>query len=169
MGYPSRFAGHYNAGEFAYGINKTTPPLLVIAGPQATGSGTLTLTGATTQTNDGTVFSPLNTNAPITVGGNSNTETVTPSAVSVIGGNPSPYSQSTVTASFTYLHGNGDSVRSGTCGLQEAINYAASKGGGIVIVDAGWTMLGGTDAMIEAAVEGAGVSIQDNRTGGIVN
>lgn len=161
----SRFAGYYNAAEFAYGVNKTTPALLVVNGPNTTtGAQALTLAFGYTQCADGTVFNPLNTNAPITVGGNSSTETVTPSAVST--STPTIYSSTSVTATYADLHGSGDQVRSGTVGLQEAINYAASKGGGIVIVDAGWTSLGGTDAMIEAAAEGAGVVIQDNRTGG---
>ena len=164
MGYPSRFASYYNAGEFAYGINKTTPALLAISGPNTTsGAQALQLAFGYTQTNDGTVFSPLNTNAPINVGGNSSTETVTPSAVSA--STPTGYSTTSLTATFAYLHGNGDQIRSGTAGLQEALNYASSKGGGIVIVDAGWTLLGGTQAMISAATIPANVDIQDNRTG----
>lgn len=167
MGCPSHFAGYYNAGEFAYGINKTTPALMVIGGPNTTsGAQALQIAFGYTQTNDGTVFNPLNTNAPILVGGNSSTETVTPSAVSA--STPTIYNSSSLTGTFTYLHGNGDMIRSGTCGLQEALNYAGSNGGGIVIVDAGWTLLGGTDAMLEAATEVSGVSVQDNRTGGEV-
>lgn len=165
MGYPSHFAGFYNAGEFAYGINKTTPALLAIAGPNTTtGAQALQLAFGYTQTNGGTVFSPLNTNAPINVGGNSSTETVTPSAVSA--STPTIYSSTSLTATFAFLHGNGDQIRSGTAGLQEALNYAASKGGGIVIVDAGWASLGGTTAMIQAASVPASVTIQDNRAGG---
>ena len=165
MGAPSRFSGLINASEFAYGINKTTPALLVISGPNTTtGAQALGLAFGYTQTPDGIIFNPLNTNAPINVGGNSSTETITPSAVS--NSTPTIYSSSSLTGTFIYLHGNGDSVRSGTCGLQEALNYANSVGGGIVIVDSGWTLLGGTDAMIEAATVPAGVSIQDNRSGG---
>jgi hypothetical protein len=165
MASPSKFAGFYNAGDFAYGINKSVAPLQVIAGPNATGSGTLTLAFATCTTNDGVSFSPLNTNAPINVGGNSSNETVTPSAVSAT--TPLVYGSSTLTATFTFLHGTGDQIRSGTVGLQEAINLASASGGGIVIVDAGWVTLGGTSAMISAAVLPASgkVSIQDNRGG----
>ncbi len=163
MGHPSKFAGLINAAEFAYGINKTTPALQVINGPNATGSAALTLAFGYTQTSDGIVFNPLNTNAPITVGGNSSTETVTPSAVS--NSTPTIYSSPSVTATYTYLHGNGDSIRSGTVGLQEALNYAASIGGGVVIVDAGWYALGGTIAILDAATVPAGVSIWDNHAG----
>lgn len=161
----SHFAGIYSAGEFAYGVNKTTPSLQVINGPSATGAGALTLAFASFALPDGTVVSPLNTNAPITVGGNSSIETVTPSAVSA--STPLIYGTPTLNASFTYLHGNGDSIRSGTAGLQEALNYVGAQGGGTVVVDAGWTKLGGTSAMIAAAVIPAGVSLWDNRSGGL--
>jgi hypothetical protein len=160
----SRFAGMYNASAFAYGINPQVPALQVINGPAVTGSGTLTLVYGTFSTADGTQVTPLNTNAPITVGGNSNTETVTPSAVSA--STPLIYGTATVTATFTYVHGNGDSIRSGTCGLQEALNAASGFGGGEVIVDAGWVKLGGTQAMLDAATVPAGVTIQDNRGSG---
>lgn len=163
MASPSHFAGLFSAADFAYGINKTTPALLAINGPNATGSGTLTLAFGYTQTNDGVVFNPLNTNAPINVGGNSSTETVTPSAVS--DSTPTIYSSPSLTATFTYLHGNGDQIRSGTAGLQEALNYVGSKGGGTVIIDATWAGLGGTNAMISAATIPAGVTLMDNRSG----
>jgi hypothetical protein len=164
VGYPTKFAGLFNAGEFAYGINKTTPALQVIGGPNTTvGAQALQLAFGYTQTNDGLVFNPLNTNAPITVGGNSSTETITPSAVS--NSTPTVYSSSSLTGTFAYLHGNGDSIRSGTCGLQEALNYAGSIGGGTVIIDAGWVALGGTQAMLVAATVPANVGIWDNRYG----
>jgi hypothetical protein len=164
MSSPSHFAGLFNASDFAYGINKTTPALQVIGGPNTTsGAQALQLAFGYTQTNDGLVFNPLNTNAPIIVGGNSSTETVTPSAVS--NSTPTIYSSSSVTSTFAYLHGNGDSIRSGTAGLQEALNVAGAAAGGTVIVDAGWTGLGGTTAMIAAATIPSGVKILDNRGG----
>jgi hypothetical protein len=165
MASPSNFAGFYSAGDFAYGINKSVPPLQVINGPNATGSAALTLAFASVATNDGVAFSPLNTNAPIIVGGGSAEETVTPSAVSAT--TPLIYGTSTVTATYASIHGTGDTIRSGTAGLQEAINLASSKGGGVVVVDSGWVTLGGTSAMISAAVLPASgkVSIQDNRGG----
>ena len=167
MSSPSNFAGRYNAGDFAYGINKTVPSLQVINGPSATGTATLTLIYASVATNDGVVFSPLNTNAPIIVGGDSAMETITPSAVSA----PTPlvYGTSTLTGSFTYQHGTGDQVRSGSCGLQEALNLCDSKGGGLVVIDAGWVKLGGTQAMVEAAVTPANVGIEDLRFGATQN
>lgn len=160
----SKFGGFINAGSFAYGVSKVVPPLQVISGPNTTGSGTVNLVYGTVVTSDGVSFSPLNTNAPINIGGNSNMETVTPTAVS--NSTPLVYGTPSVTATFTYIHGDGDSLRSGTCGLQEALNYAGAQGGGIVLLDPAWTLLGGTQAMINAAIVPASVSIQDNRSGG---
>jgi hypothetical protein len=160
----SHFGGMYVAAEFAYGVNSSTPALQVIAGPNTTGSGALTLAFGSFCLADGTkVNAPLNTNAPVIVGGNSAIETVTPSAVS--NSTPLVYGSSTLSATFTSLHGNGDSIRSGTVGLQEALNFVGAKGGGIVVVDQGWTNLGGTSAMISAAVLPTNVTIQDNRFG----
>ena len=161
----SRFSGEFSAFEFAYGINPAIAPLLAINGPAATGAGTLTLAYGYFTTQDGTVVNyPLNTNAPITVG-LTQPETVTPSSVS--NSTPGIYGSPTVTAtSFTYLHGNGDEIRSGTVGLQEAINYCYNVyGGGTVFVDARWAMFGGTSAMIASAVVPPNVTIADVRNG----
>lgn len=161
----SRYAGWFRAVEYAYGWGDTPPPALqVISGPNATGSGTLVLAFGATQTSDGIMVSPLNTNASIIVGGDSGMETVTPSAVSA--STPLVYGSSTVTATFSNLHGNGDSIRSGTVGLQEALNAASAYGGGAVVVDAGWVALGGTSAMVTGATVPAGVWIVDNRGAG---
>src|SRR5512135_3322384 len=114
----TNFSGQYKASNFAYGLNSQVPGLMVVNGPNATGSGTLTLAFGYFVTADGyEVTAPLNTNAPITVGG-STMETVTPSAVS--NSTPKVYAASTLTATFASIHGNGDMVRSGTAGLQEA-------------------------------------------------
>jgi hypothetical protein len=159
----SKFASEFNAVAFAYGVNPQVPPLLVINGPNATGSAALTLAFGAVATQDGTTFTPLNTNAPIIVGGGSSVETVTPTAVS--NSTPLIFGTAQVTATYANLHGNGDQVRSGTVGLQEAINYVAGYGGGVVVVDAGWSYLGGTTAMIAAAVVPANVDIVDERNG----
>lgn len=165
MANPSKFAGIYNASDFAYGVNKTVPALQVIGGPNTiVGAQSLQLAFGYTQTSDGIVFNPLNTNAPILVGGNSSSETVTPSAVS--NSTPTIYSSSSLTGTFAFLHGNGDSIRSGTAGLQEALNVARGAGGGVVIVDAGWYLIGGSAAIIDAAVVPGNVSIWDTSSGG---
>lgn len=158
----SRFAGFYNATDYAYGVNPLPPALIVDPG-SANVTSTLTLAAGFTTLFDGTVLYPLSTNAPITVGIGASAETVTPTAVS--GSNNPAYQSNSVTAPFANAHGVGDRITSGTCGLQEAINYANGKGGGTVVVDIGWSIIGGTNAMLAAAVIPANgsVTIEDNR------
>lgn len=164
MGYPSRFGGIFNAVEFAYGVNNSVAPLQVINGPAASGAGTLTLAFGYITLADGTVVNNvLNTNATVNVGGDSNSETATLTTVS--NSTPLIYGSSTIAATFTYQHGMGDTIRSGTCGLQEALNYASSVGGGTVIVSPAWASLGGTQAMLVAATIPANVELWDNRFG----
>jgi len=162
---PSGFASQYNALSFAYGISSSSgsspSPLSVYTGNAAAGAATVNLAYGVTFTFDGRSFTPPNTNAPITIGSGTNAETVTPSAVT--NNTPAVYGSCAVTATFANVHGNGDLVSSGTFGLQEAINYAASQGGGTVIVDAKWAAAGGTTAMITAATLPTAVVIEDLR------
>lgn len=165
----TKFAGFYRALDFYYGgpnINNSPAPLVAVSAPGATGAGTIALATGEIVLTDGTRCFPLATTAPILVGSGSNQETVTPSAVS----NPTLTvpGQASFTATLANLHGQGDPIASGTCGLQEAINQAASDGGGVVVVDAFWTQAGGTNAMITAAVypTAGTVTILDNRAGG---
>lgn len=168
---PTFFAGQYRAASFAYGVAPELPGLMVdnpSGATAAVGTQTLTVAFGSITLQDGTVLSPLATTAPVTVGIGAGADTVTPSAVSV--NTPQVYQSCNFTATtFSHAHGTGDLVASGTVGLQEAINYANAAGGGTVIIDAGWTKLGGTDAMVEAATVAAGVSIEDLRTGGEQN
>lgn len=147
----SRFGGMYNAIQYAYGIlgSAGPGPLQVGIGVPA-GVGTVTLNWGQSALGDGTILIPLNVNAPITIGTGANAETVTPSAVS--NNTPTVYQSTTVTATFANAHGIGDNVSSGSIGLQEAINFASSMGGGTVLVNAGWYQMGGTLAIIQAAV-----------------
>lgn len=162
----SRFAGMYNANLYNYGgLDSAMPgPLVVQTGNSATGAGTVVLSLGQTTLSDGTNLAPLNTNAPVLIGNGSNAELVTPTTVS----NPTPniVGTATLSATFANLHG-GDTICSGTAGLQEAINAAAAKGGGIVIVDAAWYTNGGTAAIL-ATAQGtlpSSVTIQDNHAG----
>lgn len=167
---PTFFAGQYRALSYAYGWLPELPSLLVDnpTGITTGGTQTLSLAFGNIALSDGTLIAPLNTNAPVIVGTGTNADTVTPSAVS--NNTPAVYQSSNFTATtFTHSHGTGDKVSSGTAGLQEAINAASGAGGGVVIIDAGWVKIGGTDAMVEAAILTSGVSIQDNRLGGEVN
>ncbi len=164
----SRFGGFFNALNFNYGGGiGMPPPLVVLSAPSSSpivNPGTLVLEGAVAVATDGTPFYPLNTNAPTLVGSGSNQETVTPSSVSNAT-SPVP-GQPTFTGTFTKIHGQGDPLASATFGLQEAIDYANSQGGGKVCIDAAWTQAGGTTTIKNAAVFPSPtiVSIQDNRS-----
>ena len=154
------FAGESVAIDFAYGYNQV-PPLTVTTtgGNTTTGSGTITLVNAFVTLTDGTVFCPLNTNAPVLVGNGSNQETVTPTAVScgIPNGN-----NATITAVFANLHG-ADNVASATFGLQEAINFRAATVGGMVVLSPGFVTAGGTDSTVTSAAAFSNVSITDLR------
>lgn len=146
----------------------------VVSGNSSTGSQSIII--ANTQNGitlpDGTVIPfgiPFSTLTPIVVGyGQSNQETVTPTATSV-GACPSGnlgIGQAqcvTITASFSNTHGQSETAGDGTFGLQTAINYAQQMGGGIVTVDSVWSQMGGTNAMLTAAVPFSNVSIADYR------
>ena len=140
------FGGLRNAAAYAYGVNGVAPALTIDSAPNATGAQTVTVAFGATTAGDGTVFSPLATNAAILVGGPTNQETVTPSAVSC--STPNNYATCTFTATFSNTHGRGESVSSATFGLVEAINLQNSYGGGTVVVDSGWITLGGTKSTI---------------------
>lgn len=152
----SVFGGQYNARLFNYGgTNSAAPPNSpqVLTGNSTTGSSTIQASSNKCVTIDSLNFAPFSTNAPISLGIGANRETVTPTAVggtSNVGFAPNDAAVS-VSASFTYIHGPNEQIASGTFGLQEAINFAASTGSGTVIVDAEWYILGGTLAMILAA------------------
>jgi hypothetical protein len=114
-----------------------------------------------TTTIDGIPFWPLNTNAPINVGSDDNTEEVTPDSVS--GDRLSGYQQVSFTAEFENDHGSGDPISSASFGLQEAANYAALQGGGIVVVDNEWERAGGTTSIYNAVTLPSGVTKLDHR------
>ena len=162
----SKFAGQYDAAAFAYGLVGSGAPqaLMVNVGNPAAGTVALQLEYGYTVTEDGILFSPLNTNAPVIFGSGANAETLTPSGVSV--GTPTIYGSPTVTAAFANTHGQGDTLSSGTYGLQEALNYASLMGGGTVILSPRWAALGGTNAILAAATIPTTVTISDQRTSG---
>lgn len=165
----SRFAGQYRAVEFNYGGAPTTAPapLVVVSAPGTTGVQTLTVQNGWITLSDGTVVSPLATTAPIIVGSAGNQDSATPSAVSNNVQSNTYGPTSTVTATLTHAHYSGDRISSGTYGLQEAINYANSVGGGTVIIDNAWVTAGGTTAILNAATlpSNGTVQIMDLRGG----
>lgn len=181
-------AVNYNYGGSAPAMGLGNPPapgspaLRVANGNGAAGSGTITLATGYTTTADGRTFFPLcagsNVTGTITCGGatpitvnpgGANQETVTPTAVS--GCNLFPvnttFPSCQVTATFSNVHAQGESVQSGSAGLQEAINDAIVSGGGMALIDALWTKAGGTQAMATSwtAPSGSvGVAVEDQRS-----
>lgn len=146
----SIFAGVADVFAFAYGINPEVPALQAdfAGGPIGPGTVTVTLAFGTVTLADGTVISPLATNAPITIGSGANAETVTPTAVSV--GTPGVYQSASFTATLANSHGTGDRVTSGSFGVAEAVNYQFGKGGGAVMIDRDFINAGGAVSNVTA-------------------
>lgn len=157
----------------------------LIAGNTATGSQTVTI-ASQFKAADGSIIpnsAIVNTLMPMIFDiGQGAQETVTPTALAVTtcpSGNLGIGSNSAqcinFTGSFNNTHGQSAVVGDGTFGLQTAINYAASlnsgappgvnsgSGGGTVIVDAAWAQMGGTTALIQAAIPYPSVVIGDYR------
>ena len=108
----------------------------------------------------GPALQPLATNAPLLVDSGASQELATPITVSCswTPGNCK------VTIALTLPHRAPFSLRSGTAGLQEAINYERSTSG-TVALDPEWL---GTSAMILASQGAPNVTIEDARGGGTV-
>src|SRR5579859_2702874 len=111
-------------------------------------------------TSGGITFPLWATNAPVTIVDNansSNTETVTPTVVNYSGNGCS------VGLPATHAHSN-YYLKSGTAGLQEALNWAGGTNAAVVVTP-DWTTLGGTSAMLLVAVKGTNSIIVDGRLG----
>lgn len=145
---------HY-ATQYAYVMQNG-----VYTGNGSTGSSTITLVKGTIALPNGRVISPFSVTSPIIVG----TETVTPTAVSNCY-NGAPIGSCTITATFVSLHGPGETVQSATAGLNEAVYDAWNNGGGSVIADTSWVAVGGTTALINAAIPYSNVYVSDIRGG----
>jgi len=152
-------AQSYTAADYAYGTSPSVPALAVTAGNVAPGAARVTLSYGVISLANGQRFAPLSTNAPIIIGNGANAETVTPSSITCP--TPSAYGTCSFVATFANIHGNGDTVRSATFGLQEAINAASAGSAGAVIITASWLALGGTSGIITAATLPANVSLFD--------
>ena len=153
----SRVADRFVAANYNYPQTNN----YVLNGNSATGTATITAQVATIKLADGRRILPYNTFTPIIVGGPSDQEMVTPTSVSNC-----YYSSSTgngqcqITASFTYAHGQGDPIFSGTGGLAEAIYDAFLAGGGIVAIDRNWES--GLITGCSGCYAAAGVAINSN-------
>lgn len=121
--------------------------LRAASGSTSTGSYSITFpSGGYTTSTGGQSFSPFTTTTRIKVGTGATQETVTPSAVTNCG--VSNVATCTVTATFTYAHGAGTPVVSGSGGFDEASNVAHVNGGGPVFVSNNTSI---TDALISAS------------------
>lgn len=127
----------YNAIDFNYSLMTTS-------GPNVSGAGTITFRAPLPATANGLPIL-INTSCPITIGGDSNSETVTPTAVSY-----DQFGNVNVTATFANAHGTGEPVTSASFGLQEAAAFAVSKGGGLVALTPEW--FGATGLSHSAAI-----------------
>ena len=155
----TRFAGLINAIEYAYGCSGSqVAALQVLQGSTSTGAYTILCSPPVLSTSGGKPIT-INTTTPITIGSDSGFETVTPTAVST-----NNLNQILITATFTYAHGTGAQVSSGTVGLAEAL-LSATATGGLVVIDGAWSKAGGTTAMIVAATFPPNVGFFDNRYG----
>lgn len=162
-------AGRRVAAQYAYGFG-SVPGAHVAVGNSATGAQTVTVCPAVRSLADGRVINLFTAGIlnPVAFDlGTASSETVTPTAVSIVspGGLSVEADQNcaAITGTFLFTHAPSQfpgQVRSGTFGLQEAINDAAGAGGGVVTVDQTW---GGTNAMLAAAIPYASVSIEDLR------
>jgi len=102
-------------------------------------------------------FQPLATNAPLLIDKGASQEVVVPSEV-VCSWTPGNCS---VTVTLAQPHRAPFELRSGSAGLQEAINFSGATGGTIVL-DPQWQ---GTSTMITAAAGNSKVVIEDRRAG----
>lgn len=135
------FAGLFPAAQFAYGTSiSDAPALQVTQGSTATGAYTIVCSPPSPASGGGTVI-PVTVNTPITIGSDSGFETVTPTAVST-----DNLGRLLITATFTYAHGTGAQVRSGSYGVQEAAEYAKARGGGLVVLSPAWFAAQGSHA-----------------------
>ena len=169
----SRVAGRFVANNYNYPTNTT---YITGGGNGATGTGSIQVVVAQVQLPDGRSIYPFNLFSPIIVGpAGSTAELITPTGVS------NCYTLAyqslgtcTLTASFTYIHYNGEAVISGTAGAAEAAYDAFLTGGGMVVVDNQWA--GGINTACSACYASASaalaallpfqnVNIEDDRGG----
>lgn len=110
-------------------------------------------------TSGGVTFPLFSTTAPITIvdqGVPANTETVTPSNAL--------YTNSGCSVSLPATHPHSNYyLKSGTVGLQEALNWIGA-GYSVVVLTPDWVAMGGTTGIVTSAVAGANSTILDQRT-----
>lgn len=132
-------AGRFVANRYnSYGGEGTAQ---IYTGNSTTGSATITVRGGYINLNDGRSIVPYAVGVPIVIN-DSNPELVTPTTVSgcykAQGLNQDGILVTcSITASFTFTHGIGAVITSGTGGIAEAVNDAWNNGGGVVVLAPG--------------------------------
>jgi hypothetical protein len=161
--------GERDAQQFAYGYGGVAGAHIAV-GFTGTGTQTALVCPAIRTTADGRQVNLFSAGPATPVSfdtGLATAETVTPTSVSLVAapsGEEASQQCAQITGSFTFAHAasqNVYQVRSGTFGLQEAINDAAAAGGSVTV----GTNWGGTEAMLTAATPFWNVNIIDKRKG----
>lgn len=152
---PNRQAGDYIAAAYNYDVDS-------VSGSGLGGPYTFTQAACTQALPfaNSRNLNPFNTNASVLVQDTTQANTETVAFISLSTSSGYCVLQLAVTKPHISYH-----IRSGTFGLQEAINDATATGGGNVVVDTQW---GGTTAMITNAAGNSNVSVSDNRTGTVL-
>src|SRR5580658_5580559 len=133
--------GKFVANEYA---NYGNFAAQVYTGNAATGSASITVRGGYLVMKDGRTVMPWAINQPIIIN-DATPELVVPTGVTGCY-NAKGLNQDgilvtcTITASFTYTHGVGAALLSGTGGLAEAEQDAYNQGGGTVVIAPGWVL-----------------------------
>jgi len=116
----------------------------IYSGNASTGSSTITVRGGYIVLSDGRAVVPFAVGVPLIVN-DSTPELIVPTSVSgcfnAKGQNQDGILVTcTITASFSFVHGIGASVNSGTGGLAEAVQDASTYGGGLVVITPGYLL-----------------------------
>ncbi|MGH9482353.1 MAG: hypothetical protein ACRD1L_09705, partial [Terriglobales bacterium] len=150
-----RMAGVAIASEFGQWSGYARGPIL----PPG---GTVTVTSSAFTLPDGSAWVPFGVGLQVAISGDQNPETVTITAVSCgTGGTTCAFA-----ANFAFSHPGNFTVSSGDGGLQEAINYEAQFGGGVVAADPAFT--GSVAALLASLKLPSNVLLVDE-TGGNFN
>lgn len=167
-------AGRFVANTYNY------TGAIVYSGNTSTGSASITVRGGYVVLPDSRNIEPFAVGVPIIIM-DTTPELVTPTTVSGCY-NARGMNQDgtlvtcTITASFSFTHGAGAQVQSGTNGLAEAVLDAFNWGGGIVTLAPGWSLglntsctncFASKDAAIAGLLTYPSVAIEDDSVGPI--
>lgn len=173
---PSYVDGQVSALNFAFGQPNSGVKggqggaLFIGIGSENTGSVTYTLDFGQVVTRDGIAFSPISTSIPLSIGGPTNAETATPSAVSC--STPTVYQTCTITVSVSNAHRRGEPIRSADFGLTPAIAFlgvpaSGQSTSGVVVLGRNWRNAGGlTSTITGVTYNAANVWILDRSLNG---